>query len=44
MNIREFKVKIEDKEVEFVVKSPTLQNQRDAQKVYNQAFTDAVRS
>ncbi len=44
MNIREFKVTIEDKEVEFVVKSPTLQNQRDAQKVYNQAFTDAVRS
>ena len=44
MTTREFKVTIEGKEVEFVAKSPTLQNQREAQKVYNQAFTDAVRS
>jgi hypothetical protein len=44
MTTREFTVTIEGKEVEFVAKSPTLQNQREAQKVYNQAFTDAVRS
>lgn len=44
MTTREFKATIDSKEVEFVVKSPTLQNQREAQKVYNQAFTDAVRS
>lgn len=44
MNTREFTVAIDGKDVEFVVKSPTLQNQRDAQKAYNQAFTDAVRS
>lgn len=44
MTTREFKVTIEGKEVEFIAKSPTLQNQREAQKVYNQAFTDAVRS
>jgi hypothetical protein len=44
MTTREFKVNIDGKDVEFVAKSPTLQNQREAQKVYNQAFTDAVRS
>ena len=44
MITKNFKVTIDSKEVEFTVKSPTLQNQRDAQKVYNQTFTDAVRS
>lgn len=39
-----FKTKIQDKEVTFLVKSPSLQNQREAQKVYNQAFSDAVKS
>jgi len=39
-----FKTKVQDKEVTFLVKSPSLQNQREAQKVYNQAFSDAVKS
>jgi hypothetical protein len=39
-----FKTKIQDKEVTFLVKSPNLQNQREAQKIYNQAFSDAVKS
>jgi hypothetical protein len=44
MNSKEFKTTIEGKEVEFLVQTPTLQNQREAQKVYNQAFTDAIKS
>lgn len=44
MNEKEFKVKIEDKEVAFLVRSPSFKNQREAQKVYNTAFTDAIKS
>lgn len=44
MKTKTFTVKIEDKEVEFLVKSPSLNDQREAQKVYNQAFTDAIKS
>jgi ribose transport system ATP-binding protein len=39
-----FKIKIEDKETTFLVKMPNLQNQREGQKIYNQAFSDAVKS
>lgn len=39
-----FTVTINDKEVEFLIKSPSLSEQREAQKVYNQAFSDAVKS
>ena len=39
-----FKVKIEDKDTEFKVNKPTLAQQREAQKFYNQAFSDAVKS
>jgi len=39
-----FKLKIEDKETTFLVKMPNLQNQREGQKIYNQAFSDAVKS
>lgn len=39
-----FKTKIQDKEVTFLVKMPNLQNQREGQKIYNQAFSDAVKS
>lgn len=39
-----FKTKIQDKETTFLVKMPNLQNQREGQKVYNQAFSDAVKS
>ena len=40
------KVKVDDqeKEVEFLVRSPSLNDQREAQKIYNQAFTDAIKS
>lgn len=44
MITRNFKTIIDGKEVEFVVKTPTLNHQREAQKIYNQAFTDAVKS
>jgi hypothetical protein len=39
-----FKVKLDSKDVEFAVKSPSLKDQREGQKVYNQAFSDAVKS
>ena len=39
-----FTVKIEDKEVELSIKSPSLSDQREATKVYNQAFNEALRS
>lgn len=44
MNSRSFKVMIEDKERDVSVRSPSLQDQREGQKVYNQAFTDAIKS
>ena len=44
MNEKEFSVKIEDKDVKFLVRSPSFKNQREAQKVYNTAFTDAIKS
>jgi len=44
MNSKTFSVTIEDKEVDFLVKTPSLQDQREGQKVYNQAFTDAIKS
>lgn len=44
MNSRTFKTKIDDKEVEFLVRSPSLAEQREGQKVYNQAFSDAVKA
>ena len=44
MKTRTFKVTIDDKSVEFLVKSPSLHDQREGQKIYNQAFTDAIRS
>lgn len=39
-----FKMFVEGKEEEFTIKSPSLADQREAQKVYNQAFSDAVKS
>lgn len=44
MNTKTFKVTIDDKETTFLVKSPSLEDQRGAQKAYNQAFTDAIKS
>lgn len=44
MKTEDFKVKIQDEEKTFMVRSPSLQDQREGQKVYNQAFTDAIKS
>lgn len=44
MKIETFKIKKEDKEIELSVRSPSLEDQREAQKIYNQAFTDAIKS
>jgi len=44
MKTKNFKCEVDGVEKEFLVRSPTLDNQREAQKVYNQAFTDAIKS
>ena len=44
MKTKTFKVEVEGTSREFVVRTPSLENQREAQKVYNQAFTDAIKS
>ena len=44
MKTKTFKASVDGVEKEFLVKSPSLDNQREAQKVYNQAFTDAIKS
>jgi hypothetical protein len=44
MKTKIFNATIEGAEKEFLVRSPSLNDQREAQKVYNQAFTDAVKS
>jgi hypothetical protein len=44
MKTRTFTATIDNKEVTFLVRSPTLQDQKEATKVYNSAFTDALKS
>lgn len=44
MKTENFKVTKDEKELELVVRSPSLEDQREAQKAYNQAFTDAIKS
>lgn len=44
MKTKTFKATIDGKEREFLVKTPSLTDQREGQKVYNQAFTDAIKS
>lgn len=44
MKTKTFKTSVENVEKEFLVRSPSLNDQREAQKVYNQAFTDAIKS
>jgi hypothetical protein len=39
-----FSMSVDGVEQEFLIKSPSLVDQREAQKVYNQAFSDAVKS
>jgi hypothetical protein len=44
MRTKSFTVEIDGESKKFVVKSPSIEDQREAQKVYNQAFTDAIKS
>lgn len=44
MKTKLFKAVVDNVEKEFLVRSPSLNDQREGQKVYNQAFTDAVKS
>ncbi len=44
MKTKTFKVTIDNTEKEMLVRSPSLNDQREAQKIYNQAFTDAIKS
>jgi hypothetical protein len=39
-----FTVTVDNKEIELEIKAATLADQRESQKVYNQAFSDAVKS
>jgi hypothetical protein len=44
MKTEDFKVTINGEEKTFTVRSPSLADQREGQKVYNQSFTDAIKS
>jgi hypothetical protein len=44
MKTKTFKATVDNVERELLVKTPSLNDQREAQKIYNQAFTDAVKS
>jgi hypothetical protein len=44
MKTKTFKVKIEDKEVSVIVRSPSVQDQKEATKAYNTAFSDALKA
>lgn len=44
MKTRTFKAMVNDKQVEFVARSPSIQDQKEGTKVYNTAFSDALKS
>ena len=44
MKTKTFTINVDDKDKEFLIQTPSLEQQREAQKVYNQAFTDAIKS
>jgi len=44
MITRSFVAKVNDKEIELMIKSPSVQDQKEASKAYNQAFSDAIKS
>lgn len=44
METRTIKVKIGNEDKEISVRTPSLKDQRESQKIYNQAFTDAIKS
>jgi len=44
MKTKTFTAMVNEQKVDLMVRSPSIHDQREAQKVYNQAFTDAVKS
>lgn len=44
MKTKTFTAKVDGVDKEFLVRTPSLNDQREGQKVYNQAFTDAIKS
>lgn len=44
MKTREFKYTLNNKEVTFLVRSPTVSDQKEANKIYNTAFSDAIKA
>lgn len=44
MNTRTFETDIDNKKVTLAVRSPSLQDQREATKIYNTAFSDALKA
>jgi hypothetical protein len=44
MKTKTFKITIDGKEREILVRSPSLQDQKEATKVYNQSFSEALKS
>ena len=44
MKTKTFKATVDAVETTFLVRSPSLNDQREGQKIYNQAFTDAIKS
>lgn len=44
MKTQDLKVEVNGEEKTFMARSPSLSDQREAQKVYNTAFTDAIKS
>lgn len=44
MKTRNFKVEMDGKELNMMIKSPSLADQREATKVYNQAFSEALKA
>ena len=44
MIVDNFTATVDGKKQDFIIKSPSLGDQREGQKIYNQAFSDAVKS
>jgi hypothetical protein len=44
MKTRDFKYTVNDKEASFLVRSPTINDQKEANKVYNTAFSEAIKA
>lgn len=44
MKLQNFKATVDGKEIELAVRTPSVQDQQNATKAYNQAFSDAIKS